>query len=404
VPGSNGLPESPVLFYVPLPLGALHRCQWGQRLPPSTQIVEQRCPPAVSNTLIGELLADMLDNPDWHRNGGTDHFLFVRNRLLNNILGNSAAGIAHGFKNMVSLTECFSGTVRGARYLAQIFPGPVRYDDTRSDQGGRRDLRQAQTSPKVLVSMVAGSRIVTDERFARIREVLASQCIINGHICEYLQLQHFNAESDSGDCNRTFSGRCTGPSVFSRLREGSWPRHTEVAVAIAEAYSSSTFCLQPGGDNPTRKGIFDSIAYDCIPVVFDRRSLGDFIQHVKNPDSFSVYIPKEFVMDGSLDVVRHLQAIPERRIQQLRSNLHAVQYALQYSIKPKLVTEAASGEKFVYSDHEGLLDAVDVTVDHLMRGGDTTMPWRTHGPWFDNFTEHRIAINEDNVEWASSKC
>ncbi|GAA6004436.1 uncharacterized protein JCM10292_007067 [Rhodotorula paludigena] len=34
--------------------------------------------------------------------------------------------------------------------------------------------------------------------------------------------------------------------------------------------AQSTFCLQPPGDSPTRKGFFDSILLGCIPVIFRR--------------------------------------------------------------------------------------------------------------------------------------
>jgi len=33
--------------------------------------------------------------------------------------------------------------------------------------------------------------------------------------------------------------------------------------------SNSTFCLEPGGDSPTRKGFFDALLAGCIPVVFE---------------------------------------------------------------------------------------------------------------------------------------
>ena len=36
-------------------------------------------------------------------------------------------------------------------------------------------------------------------------------------------------------------------------------------------YSTSVFCAQPHGDSPSRKGLFDAIAYGCIPVVLDKR-------------------------------------------------------------------------------------------------------------------------------------
>jgi len=40
-------------------------------------------------------------------------------------------------------------------------------------------------------------------------------------------------------------------------------------------YHSSKFCLQPSGDTPTRKGIFDSILSGCIPIFFSNDSFNN---------------------------------------------------------------------------------------------------------------------------------
>ena len=43
------------------------------------------------------------------------------------------------------------------------------------------------------------------------------------------------------------------------------PKNTSLKTIIS-TYLSSTFCLQPQGDTPTRAGIFDSLSACCIPV------------------------------------------------------------------------------------------------------------------------------------------
>ena len=384
---AEGSASSPVLFYVPLPLG-MFKDRFNY---PRAKV-------------FTELLAGMLDNPDWHKNHGSNHFTFARYAQNTEYLRRHLAGATHdSLKNIVSLTECFSGTLNGARYLAQPFPGPVRHDHGHSKAAPIATTRRRQSNTSVLVTMVAGTRIVANKRFARVREVIKSQCVVYGSDCHLLELHNYGGGHVDDNCNRSvFNGKCTGASTFSRLRELSWPKHHDVTFAIAEAYSAATFCLQSGGDQPSRKGIFDAIAYGCIPVVFDHRSLGVFIQHVEDPDAIAIYIPKEFVMDGSLHVLQHLRAIPESRIKQMQSNLRAVQHRLQYSVGPARVPQAPQGAS--KTDYEDLMDAVDVTVDHLMRGADTTMPWLSPGPWFDNFTEHRLVINVKNFDWSSGKC
>ncbi|KAH6783263.1 root hair specific 8 [Perilla frutescens var. hirtella] len=39
--------------------------------------------------------------------------------------------------------------------------------------------------------------------------------------------------------------------------------------SIMELFMESEFCLQPPGDSPTRKSVFDSLISWCIPVLFD---------------------------------------------------------------------------------------------------------------------------------------
>jgi hypothetical protein len=37
---------------------------------------------------------------------------------------------------------------------------------------------------------------------------------------------------------------------------------------VISLYLGSVFCLQPMGDNPVRRGVFDSWLSGCIPIVF----------------------------------------------------------------------------------------------------------------------------------------
>jgi hypothetical protein len=40
------------------------------------------------------------------------------------------------------------------------------------------------------------------------------------------------------------------------------------ASTLTHPYSLATFCLMPGGDFPSRKGVLDALLAGCIPVVF----------------------------------------------------------------------------------------------------------------------------------------
>jgi hypothetical protein len=49
---------------------------------------------------------------------------------------------------------------------------------------------------------------------------------------------------------------------------GSGDSTSTIANTLTHPYSLATFCLMPGGDFPTRKGVLDALLAGCIPVVF----------------------------------------------------------------------------------------------------------------------------------------
>merc|ERR1712187_993520 len=67
----------------------------------------------------------------------------------------------------------------------------------------------------------------------------------------------------------------------------------------------STFCINPAGDTPTRKGIFDALVLGCIPVITDSRSLEIYKWHIPNWTAVSVFIPRHRIMK-SFHIVDHL--------------------------------------------------------------------------------------------------
>jgi hypothetical protein len=68
------------------------------------------------------------------------------------------------------------------------------------------------------------------------------------------------------DC-ASYSHRICGSNPLET--KGSNMLHaSEVDARVMDVYGNSVFCLQPAGDTPTRKGIFDAAMAGCIPVFF----------------------------------------------------------------------------------------------------------------------------------------
>ncbi|KAJ1458474.1 exostosin family-domain-containing protein [Pelagophyceae sp. CCMP2097] len=86
----------------------------------------------------------------------------------------------------------------------------------------------------------------------------------------------------------------------------------------------STFCLEPLGDSPYRKSIWDSLSLGCIPVVFSLYSEVTAPWHWGSWRNLSrVYIPEADLLDEKFDLVSHLRAIPDDMILAMQRNIAA---------------------------------------------------------------------------------
>lgn len=117
----------------------------------------------------------------------------------------------------------------------------------------------------------------------------------------------------------------------------------------------SVFCLQPPGDSPTRKGIFDSLQAGCIPVLFNQQQAAQqYLLHLPgNGSEYSVVIPEDDVVLRRYDVMDHLSRIPQSEIARMRENIVQLLPHLLYR-DPILTGEYT------------FKDAFDVAVDGLL--------------------------------------
>jgi len=100
-----------------------------------------------------------------------------------------------------------------------------------------------------------------------------------------------------------------------------------------DVYNHSVFCLQPPGDTPTRKGIFDSIAIGCIPVLFSPHSAEkQYTWHLPNIGDYSIYIPQSNVLERGLDVFHTLASIPDNKVKNMQDALSKVAFRTQYAM------------------------------------------------------------------------
>ncbi|CAL5187523.1 unnamed protein product [Lathyrus oleraceus] len=125
--------------------------------------------------------------------------------------------------------------------------------------------------------------------------------------------------------------------------------------SIIQLFVESEFCLQPPGDSPTRKSVFDSLISGCIPVLFD-----PFTAYYQYPwhlpedyDRYSVFMDKKEVREKNVNVIEKLGNISLRERENMRRYI-------VYELLPGLV----------YGDHNAELekfqDAFAITFNNLL--------------------------------------
>ncbi|KAL8557032.1 hypothetical protein ACS0TY_004486 [Phlomoides rotata] len=126
--------------------------------------------------------------------------------------------------------------------------------------------------------------------------------------------------------------------------------------AILETFLDSKFCLQPRGDSLTRRSIFDCMVAGSIPVFFWHRTA--YLQYdwflPGEPESYSVFIDRNAVRNGTLSIKATLDKISKERVEEMRRKV--VEYI------PKLVY--ANSSKGLGG---GMKDAFEVAVEGFLK-------------------------------------
>lgn len=97
--------------------------------------------------------------------------------------------------------------------------------------------------------------------------------------------------------------------------------------------SQSTFCLQPPGDSPTRKGFFDSLLLGCIPVIFREGTYDRAWKGQVELEELAVFIDEQELLEGAgEDVVQRLKGVSEEEIQKKREGIARVAEKVQFGV------------------------------------------------------------------------
>ena len=151
------------------------------------------------------------------------------------------------------------------------------------------------------------------------------------------------------------------------------------AVEPMRLFKRAKFCLTPPGDTVTRKSLFDALVAGCIPVIFAKATISQYVWFFSEQEieEVVVYIPVSSVMTGQMDVMLLLSAVSDRDVRRKQLAIERIAPRLQYSVVPHRISQhinisATAGESSTYSMdptlvwEPPLLDAVHTLINRML--------------------------------------
>lgn len=311
--------EEAKLFYVPY-YGGLDILRWH---------FKNNVTNAIKDSLGLELIQWLSAQKPWAQNSGKDH-VFVLGKISwdfrRNANGNNGNNPSWGtkFLELDQLQNPIKLLIERQPWHPNDvgIPHPTFFHPHSDDEVFAWQWKAIRSERKYLVGFAGGARPDSSEN---IRSVLIDHCAAaeDGRLC-----RHVNCTT--GDCD-----------------------HPKVVI---ELFLESEFCLQPPGDSPTRKSVFDSLISGCIPVFFD-----PFTAYYQYPwhlpedyDKYSVMIDKKELKRSGENVVKKLEGISLEKREEMRSYI-------VYELMPGLV----------YGDSNNVIerfqDASHIAINNLLQ-------------------------------------
>ncbi|GAQ89398.1 Exostosin family protein [Klebsormidium nitens] len=292
-------------FYVPIYTGMLHHNR-------TLHCDRATCPEYSPLGLVGRLLGAHLNKlPYLRRNKGRDHITTMGHVNFDGLQDDTCCT-----NGLLKTKHTKNFVIMGIE--SSVFTGPERQVSipypTCFHPGSPEDItahqQLIQSSNRTNLASFAGQLNREGLHWGRnLRAKIAEQC-----------------ELHPGDCHLVECGMecpCT---------------------KVLEAQLAAKFCLQPSGDSPTRRSLFDSLQAGCIPVLFHRASAYDEYTSFLPQDesSYSVFIPENDVMQGGVDIIEELRRIPEDELQRKRDVIASMLPSISYEDHERARAQARS--------------------------------------------------------------
>ncbi|KAK8916622.1 Xyloglucan galactosyltransferase KATAMARI1 [Platanthera zijinensis] len=269
------------------------------------------------DSLSAELVQWLEARPEWSLHGGRNH-MFVLGKISWDFRRTGDGQWGSRFLSLPQMQAPYKFLIERQPWEVNEIgvPHPTHFHPHSDDQIEAWQSTVAGAKRGTMVSFVGAAR---PEAAESIRSKIIRQCAAAGGTgeCRFV------------DCG---GGGCGEPKE------------------VVETFMRSEFCLQPPGDSPTRKSVFDGLVAGCIPVLFDPfTAYYQYPWHLpEDRRRYSVYLDQEEVREGRVDVVEKLRAVSAKEKEEMRR-------CIIYELLPGLVYGDAGSEFRRFRDAFGIV-------------------------------------------------
>ncbi|CAN0907612.1 Probable xyloglucan galactosyltransferase GT20 [Linum grandiflorum] len=280
----------------------------------------------VKDTLGLEVIKWLESQNPWKQNNGKDH-VFVLGKISWDFRRRPDSGWGTRFLQLEQMKNPTKLLIERQPWDVNDIgiPHPTYFHPYSDDDILTWQLRAIRSKRRSLVSFAGAAR---PDQPHNIRSILIKQCV-----------DAADADGGQGQCKflNCSNGGCDQPK------------------SLVDMFMESEFCLQPPGDSPTRKSVFDSLVSGCIPVLFS-----PFTAYYQYPwhlpeehEKYSVFVDEEQVRKMKVNVVERLVRIPARQREEMRR-------FIVYELLPGLVYGDSSSQLVKFQD------SFSITVNNLI--------------------------------------
>ena len=277
------------------------------------------------------LRAHSKDTEGFWKNGGHDHFVFLSVTAYQMVGIGTKTFFMQICQNCTTVTIETSPTKTSIKGRSRKYWYAVPYPSSFHWHENIKTLPWEVDGERHLLALFIGSLKTSQPNSNHLRRILNSHC--QEPECKWVKTAH------------ACSGVIKQQDNMLLLRK-------------------SIFCPAPTGDSITRKSIFDSLVAGCIPVLFSRASISQYMWHVPESqiDSISIYIPLADIVNDGKNFIDVLKSVPADTVKSLQANIRRIAPTLQYAIVPEKYGNGTSGETW----DPPFPDAADVIIRRIL--------------------------------------